>query len=219
MANIKIENLIRPLPLHSQYSIMCFDSKIEQVGPFLPAIRTLFSESPLDKRIHNYRDVTRIIADSVCVTLVFDSNQNIVGFSTAMANRWQGKVTRVLSRTFYSKSHRSKTLRGQWFPNIATAFMLPAQVLRCQELGCSNFFVSFEYSNRRKFIESVFDELNRHWTYGVWKLAPHLYNVCEKSHSGEVNNDSPCWQSVVYLDLGQPFMETYLPHVECNIAE
>lgn len=165
-------------------------------------------ERSTDRLKQNYLNLKDTFSQFETFNLVVDEDE-ILGFSGLQCHTYPPGIGRVLSRFYYTKAARARSLKGQPFPSYGTFHMLPYQLQKAHQLNLNLVFISMEGA-RRNYIRSLADSLNRYYNQD-WRLEPGLWNTCRLLPNGKPNPSSACWQHAIVYRL-KPEAAFELPH-------
>ena len=155
---------------------------------------------------NNYLNIN--FDDYLSFTLLLEKEE-IVAFSGLQRAHFPEGYGRVLNKLYYGEKIKARGYRI--FPSLATEYMLPHQVSVGRKKNLNFVFISFQSDLKRKnFLKNYEKCLNDSFGKQAWKLLGGFYNTCPILPEG-VNEDPSCWQSILFMDMGEGKKKFQLP--------
>jgi len=186
------------------------------------------AENSNDKLNENYKNISNDWKNYRCFTVVFapiapftmNPKYEAVAFSGLQTDRFDNKIGRALTRTYYAKSVRKENLSPRKLPNLASRYMLPKQYEYAQKHNLNHIFISFESTLVRKKFTTLFTKmLNKtyneytspfSWKPDSWKELDGLY------YTGVMDGiiREQCWQHIVLYSFNDMPFNLYRKNYE-----
>ena len=183
--------------------IKTFDPKLDDNKDLIEKLSIICKEisSGNDSLAKNYKPENFSLIDQIAITVIIDSDDNIIGFATLYDRKgFYNNCVRILNRWWLSPSIRKNKLWSKTWSSpvpitksnqIATE-IVSQQIDVAREKNINQLFISREGGAHRllKYLVFLFEERT-----GLKWIAPkEMYKVCPA-------NNLSCWQNILYTNI------------------
>lgn len=191
-----------------EYTIVdLVDSRNEYVwGKFRDTLRFIQEEDDIRNK-KNYEGLDELVDQHLSFTVLLEpETDEVVAFSGLYGQIYPDNIARAANRAYYKPGIRFRgmvPIKGdkKLDRGLIARLMLPYQIRAAHTFGLRTVFVSVEFANRRKSLETIVGWMNKyHGHDGEWELLNGMYFTCPTQYP-ECYETKTCWQNVAVMNL------------------